>query len=275
MLKGRRIALLETRLSEEAAALVERLGGSPYSVPAVHDVVRPEQIDRLIDALTVGNVSVVVFLTGAGVSALLRRATRLGRLDATLAALGRATVACRGPKPMSVLDQHHVPVHIAAAEPYTTRELIAALAAIDLAGKAVALVHHGEPNNSLAAALSARGARLEQFSLYEWRMPDNLDPLRKLAEELIAGRVDAVAFTNEIQCRHLFRAAADVGLADRLAHALNADVIVAVVGPVCAEALHRLGVMPDVIPAKPRMGAMLAALAEYFELTEGLSEEGG
>jgi uroporphyrinogen-III synthase len=270
MLHGRRIALLEARKGEEAAALVEELGGVPYPVPAVREVVHPEQVDDFIGALSSGRLSVVIFLTGVGVTALLREATRFGWLEATLAALRQTTVACRGPKPASVLAHHRVPVQVAAAEPYTTKELLAALDAIDLNGRTVALVHYGEPNAGLAAALEARGARLEELSLYEWKLPDDVQPLEALVRELIARRVDAIAFTNEIQCRHLFRVAGDVGLSAPLADALNTGTIVAAIGPVCADALQALGVTPDVIPAQPRMASLIAALAEYFELTEEL-----
>jgi uroporphyrinogen-III synthase len=274
MLKGRRIALLETRMSEEAVALVERLGGAPYSVPAVREVSHGERTGSFFDLLTKGQVSVVVFLTGSGVSVLLKEAARLGRLKETLAAIRRTIVACRGAKPVGVLGEHDVPVQLVAAEPHTTKELLESLDGLDLRGRTVALVHHGEPNLALAAALTARGARVEELSLYEWTLPEDLGPLKRLVQDLIDGRVDAIAFTNEVQCRHLFRVADQLSLSDRLSSALNDDVIVAAVGPVCAEGLRRFGITPDVIPARPRMASMIAALADYFELTEGLMGEG-
>jgi uroporphyrinogen-III synthase len=40
-----------------------------------------------------------------------------------------------------------------------------------------------------------------------------------------------------------------------------------VIGPVCATALRANGVIPDVIPAHPKMGPLIAALADYVELT--------
>src|SRR4029079_3344609 len=103
MLNGRRIALLEARKSEEAAALVEQLGGVPYRVPAVREVVHPEQVDAFIGALSSGRLSIVSLRAGVGLAALLREATRFGWLEATLAALRQTIVACRGPKPLSVL----------------------------------------------------------------------------------------------------------------------------------------------------------------------------
>jgi uroporphyrinogen-III synthase len=271
---GRRIALLEARMSDEVAALVRRLGGNPDSVPAVREVVRPGEAGPFLDALLAGRLSIVIFLTGAGASALLREAARLERLDATLNALRSATIICRGPKPVAVMRRHEVPVHVTAAEPFTTQDLLRALEPIALEHTRVGLVHYGEKNVALSTALAARGAQLEELFLYEWELPEDVDGLKRLVGEIIGGRVDAVAFTSQIQCRHLFKIADDLGESARLAQSLNADVIVAAVGPVCAEALQALGVTPDVIPSRPKMGPMIAALAEYFELTEDLPEEG-
>jgi uroporphyrinogen-III synthase len=265
-LDGRKVALLEVRMGQEAAALVRKFGGTPYHVPAVREVFQDEEAGPFIGALLSGGLSTVVFLTGVGVSALLREATRLGCREATLVALRLTQIVCRGPKPVAVLRREQVPVHVTAAEPYTTRELLEALAPIDLDGQTVALVHYGEPNAVFAAALSARGARLEELSLYEWRMPEDVGPLKQLVRDLIDGQVDAIAFTTQIQCRHLFRVAAELGLCDRLARALNADAVVAAVGPVCANVLQIFGVRPDVVPARPKMGPMIAALADYFQV---------
>jgi uroporphyrinogen-III synthase len=266
---GRTIVLLEARMATEAAALVRKMGGVPYAVPAVREVIQPGEAAPFIDALVSGTFSIVVFLTGAGVSALIHEAERLGRLEATLAALRLTGVVCRGPKPVAVLRQHNVPVLVTAAEPYTSNELLEALGSIGLNGTAVALVHYGEANGPLCAALSARGAQLDELLLYEWKMPDDVEPLKVLVRELAAGRMDAIAFTTQIQCRHLFRVAADLGLCSQLAGAINAHAAVAAVGPVCADVLRVFGVIPDVVPLRPKMRPMMNALANYLQTVEG------
>ena len=269
-LGGSRVALLEAHLSDEAAEHVRRFGGIPLIVPAVREAPHVERVPPFLDALSSGRITVVLFLTGVGATILLREASRLGRLEETLEALRRTTVACRGPKPVAVLERHSVTVHLTAASPYTTQELLEALTAIHLGGTVVGIVHHAERSQALASALAALGAQLEEISIYEWALSADLEPLRTLVRDLIGGRVDAIAFTNRIQSRHLFRVAEDLGLAGALTAALGGDVIVAAVGPVCADALHSLGVVPDVIPARPNMEAMIEALSEYVELTEGL-----
>ena len=256
-------------MSDELASMVERFGGTPYSVPAVREtpLQQPEDIGAFVAALCAGRFAVVVLMTGVGVTALLREAERLGRLDAALAALRQTTTVCRGPKPVAVLRRHDVPVGLTAAEPHTTTELLQALERLDVAGKAVAFVHYGERNETAADGLRARGALVNEICLYEWRLPDDIAPLEQLVREIVDGRVDAIAITSQIQCRHLFQIAETLGQSRALTEALNAKVVVAAVGPVCASALRSFGVIPHVQPAHPKMGPMMLALADYFELT--------
>jgi uroporphyrinogen-III synthase len=161
-----------------------------------------------------------------------------------------------------------VPIHVKAIEPYTTRELLDALNSIELDGKGVALLHYGEPNQALADALKARGAKLDECVLYEWALPEDRAPLTALIHDLIGERVDAIAFTSQVQCRHLFEMAGSLGNSDALARVLNDHIIVGVIGPVCAAALRAKGITPDVIPAHPKMGPLIAALADYVELSD-------
>ena len=271
-LNGARVALLEARMSGELADIVRRFGGVPCSVEAVREVPRLEQVPALIDALSGGRFSIVLFLTGVGVMALMREAERLGRLDEALTALRATTIGCRGPKPSAALNRYNVPVQIKAIEPYTTKELLDGLTGVDLSATGVALVHYGEPNHELATELTARGARLEEWCLYEWELPEDIGPLAALVGDLIDRRVDAIAFTSQIQCRNLFRLAADAGKSGELVRVLNDHTIVAAIGPVCAAALRALGITPDVQPAHPKMGALIAALADYVELSDEVSE---
>jgi uroporphyrinogen-III synthase len=259
-------------MSGELSDLVRRFGGVPYAAPAVREVPRLEEVPALIDALSEGRFALVVFLTGVGVIALMREAERLGRLEETLSALRATTIACRGPKPSTALNRYNVPVHIKAIEPFTTIELLDGLRGVDLNAKGVALVHYGEPNHVLANQLTARGARLEEWCLYEWLLPEDVRPLAELVAHLIDRRVDAIAFTSQIQCRNLFRVAVDVGKGDELVSVLNDHTIVAAIGPVCAAALRALGITPDVLPAHPKMGPLIGALADYVERSDEASD---
>lgn len=271
-LKGARIGLLESRLSQELAELVRRLGGTPVIAPSVREVPHQEETTRFVQELLTKRFSVIVVLTGAAASAVLREAERGGQLREALDAFEQATLVCRGPKPTAVMRRNGVQVDIIPEKPFTTKELLHAIEGVDLAGRDVALLHYGERNTALSEALQARGARLGEVCPYEWALPENTEPLRALVRDL-SGQVEAIAFTSKIQVRNLFAVAAEMGVAEEIRAALNADVIVAAVGPVCAEALKHERVLPDVQPADPKMGPLLMALADYIELTQDAHDE--
>lgn len=258
-------------MSTELAELVRRLGGVPVPAPSVREVPREAETAAFVEQLASRRYGIVIFQTGVGALALFREADRLGRLDAVLSALKDAVIVCRGPKPTAAVRRHGLNPTIVPAKPFTTKEVLEAMASLDLSGRDVALVHYGERNAGLADALLSRGARLSEACPYEWALPENVEPLRALVRDP-TGLVDAIAVTSQIQVRNLFKVATDMGLAERLAAALNEDIIVAAVGPVCADALKAVGVTPDVQPADPKMGPLLTALADYVELTREPTE---
>lgn len=265
-LEGARVALLQGRRSDELADLVRRHGGVPVSVAAVREAAVDARADvaSFIDRLTAGEFAIVIFLTGAGVNTLFDEARRLGREDELMRALGAAMLVTRGPKPAAALKPAGLVSALRVHEPFTTAELLAAMDQIPLAGIPVALVHYGERNDALAGALIGRGARLAELCLYEWLLPEDLAPIQAMVRALIAGELDAIAFTSQVQARNLFMVAADLGLADALRRALNERVVVASVGPTCATALAELGVPPDIVPEHPKMGHLIVALARDF-----------
>lgn len=268
-LQGKRIALLEGRMHSELADLVRRHGGVPSSIPALREVALEgrAEVEAFLHRLAARDLDVLVCLTGVGVTALLREAAGLQRLPELLEQLQRLTTVCRGPKPVAVLKRHGLPVTLQASEPYTTAELLAALQTIPLQGHGVGLLHYGERNAVLTAALQARGARLTELCLYEWRLPEDLTALQQLVRDLITGQFDAIAFTTQVQARHLWQVAAAMGLETALTQTLTRHCVVAAVGPTCAATLETLGVTPQVVPAHPKMGPMVVALATHFAAT--------
>ena len=272
-LDGMRIAILEARMSGALAGLIAKRGGVPVCAPAVReaDIDCAADVGNLIDALESAALDVVIFQTGVGARALFREADKLGRLDALLSALQGITTVCRGPKPTAALRQAGVQISASVAAPYTTRELLDALAAIPVFGKRVMALQYGERNAALISALRRQAASVNDLCLYEWQLPDDPAPLRSLVDDLLNGNLDAIAFTSQVQIRHLYQIAADRGIpAQTLSAALNARAIVAAVGPTCAAALAERGVAVDSAPAHPKMGHMVAALAEYAETRRGV-----
>jgi uroporphyrinogen-III synthase len=265
---GRKIALLESRSSDEIATLVHRLGGIAISAPAVDEIPCHDDFRRFADGLTQRQFSIAIFLSSSGPATLLEEAGRIGRLADVCEALNQVTIACRGAKTLAALKRYGLRPRITTARPHTTRALMAALAPLDVGGRGVVLVHYGERNVEIAEDLRARGARLAEVHPYGWTLPQDVAPVTAVVRDAIARRLDAVLFTNEVQCRHLFQVAADMRQLEGLTRSLNGDVIVGAVGPVCAGALEKAGVTPDVIPASANMPSLINAVAQYFAVLD-------
>jgi uroporphyrinogen-III synthase len=266
LLAGARIGLLEARRSSELAELVRREGGEPVCAPSVQE----RQLDvralvpALIEELLRRHVEIVVFLTGAGAASLLEQASAIGALDALVEALAGATTVCRGPKPAVVLRKYRVPVHVNARSPHTTPELLEVLPDESVRGRGVALLHDGGGNSTLVEALRARGATVGELRTYAWALPDDLEPIEELIHQLLDGRLDAVAFTSQVQVRHLFEVAARMNCGAALRFALRHRTIVGSIGPTCSVALEQSGAPPHVVASPPKMRPLVTAVGQFL-----------
>ena len=256
------VAMLEARRPDELASLLRHRGLQPYHAPALREEPQPDPaaVDAFITRLANGQVDLVILLTGVGTTAILETARSLERLAALVEALDRVTVLARGPKPVAALRTYGLRPTLMASAPYTTTEVLAALAAHDLAGRMVTLQLAGEPNPELHQALVERGAQVEELAPYRWALPLDQAPLERFLADVAAGRIDAVVATSSAQVQNLFTIAARHGGAEALRRHLRAT-IVASVGPVCTRALQAHGVQVDVEASPPKMGPLVAALA--------------
>ena len=266
LLEGARIALLEARLSSELADLVRREGGEPVCAPAVTEVhtdVRAA-LPALLDELQSGRCEIVVVLTGAGMTALLEQARDAGVLDPLVEALSGTTTVCRGPKPAAVMRKHGIPVRVNARAPHTTAELLEVLPESIIGGKGMALLHDGGGNPMLVDALRSRGATVTELRSYEWRLPADIAPIEELVESLVAGTIDAIAFTNQVQVRHLFLVGDRMQRSAALLYALRHRTVVGSIGPTCSIALEEYGAPPHVVASPTRMRPLVTAVGEHL-----------
>ena len=209
-------------------------------------------------------MQLAVFLTGAGVTSMLEQARAKGMYEPLVEALRTTTTVCRGPKPAAVLRKHAIAVDVNARSPYTTAELLEVLPESLVAGRTAALLHDGGGNPPLVEGLRARGASVEELRSYEWKIPDDVAPIEALIGELIAGRLEAVAFTNQVQVRHLFAVAARTARSAALGWALRHRTVVASIGPTCTIALEAVGAPPHVEASPPKMRPLVTAVGEYL-----------
>src|SRR4051812_38807663 len=229
------VALLEARMSNELARLVEKHGGAALSVPAVREAAAPEMdaVQHVLAELASRRHEVVIFLTGVAVSLLFELAEQLGQRADLVSALRQVTTVCRGPKPTAALRGFGVPPSLTAREPYTSAELIDALSGLPLEGRRVLLFHYGERGATLAETLRARRVLLEERWLYRWVMPEDTRALEQLVTSLLAGELDALVITCQVQFRHLLEVARRLSVVAPLLETLREEVVVAAMGPTC------------------------------------------
>ena len=258
-MKGKRIAVLEARMGQQMADLVKQRGGVPFHAPALAEVpdLDPRAIADLVASLEQKPAKLFVFQTGVGTRALFNATDGLGATDRFLALLEKSTVVVRGPKPTGALRARKVRIDRSAADPFTTKEVLAAIGDGSLQGARVIVQSYGTANKELDRALEARGAEVVEIPTYRWSLPQDTKPLVDLIGALARREIDAVAFTNAEQVRNLFAVAQ--GKAESLRAALNAT-LVASIGPVASAALRDAGVKVGVEASPPKLGALFSAL---------------
>lgn len=260
-LQGLRVVAFESRRAEEMAELIRRYGGEPISAPSVREV--PLEGNRAaldyITQLATGEIAIVILMTGVGLRTLVQAVASEWTRERLAAALRRATLIARGPKPVAALRELGLQPDITVPEPNTWREILATLdAQLPVAGKHLAVQEYGVSNAEFIRGLETRGAQVLRVRIYEWALPEDLGPLRNAINALCDAAVDVALFTSATQVYHLLQVAGDD--ADRLRDALRV-VVVASIGPVCSEALREHGVEPDLEPAHPKMGQLVSEVA--------------
>ncbi len=264
-LEGKRVGALESRMAGQLGDLIRKRGAEVMSAPALREAPIDclEMVGELIDGISDGEFQVVVAQTGVGVSTLFKEAAKLDRESELLTGLRRVVCIARGPKPVAALRKAGILTPVKVNSPYTTDELLETLAEFDLSACGVALIHYGERNEALSETLLSACANLYELCLYEWMLPEDTGPLESLIRAVLKRELDAVAFTSQAQVKHLFKIAERHGFEPVLAASLNSTVVAAV-GPTCTKALAAYGINTDVAPEHPKMGHMVADLAEYF-----------
>lgn len=258
-LAGIRLVAFEARRAQELATLFARHGAIVTSAPALREARLPESPAalELVERLERGEVGAVVLLTGVGTRALAALAGDAA--PRLLAALAKVPVVARGPKPLAALRELGVPGALPVPAPHTWREALGILDGVGLTpGALVAVQEYGVPPAQLVQEIERRSLRVLRVPVYRWALPEDTGPLQHAAAGLVEGAFDVAVFTSAVQVEHLFRVARD---ADALRAAL-ARIVVASIGPVCSEGLDAHGVPAQLEAAPPKMGPLVALVAE-------------
>jgi uroporphyrinogen-III synthase len=261
-LDGFTIGITAARRRDELESLLERRGARVFSAPAIRIVALHDdgELIAATRACLAAPLDLVVANTGIGFRGWLEAADGWGLADRLHAQLREASIVTRGPKARGAVRAAGL-VDSWSPESESSQEMLDHLLDLGLAGTRIAVQLHGEPQHRFCGALRAAGADVVEVPVYRWVLADDVGPLRRLVDMVVAGQVDAVAFTSAPAAASMLRFAAGEGQEAGLVSALRQPVIAACVGPVCAAPLHEHDI-PTLIPERARLGALVRAIAE-------------
>ena len=266
---GLRVLALESRRAEEMAKLIGTYGGEPVIAPAMREVPLESNHEArdFVARLLKNEFEMVILLTGVGTRALTAIAQKVCTQEEFVGALQRVTLLARGPKPIAALRELGLKPAMTAPEPNTWREVLQTLDGatsgerLHLNGMRIAVQEYGVSNPELLAGLKERGAAVTRVPVYQWALPEDVEPLRAGIKLLVNGGIEVVLFTTGVQVSHLFEIAGEMKLEKSLLRSLE-QTVVASIGPTTSEALQSRGVLRDLEPSHPKMGFLVKEAAE-------------
>jgi uroporphyrinogen-III synthase len=268
-LNGLRIVVPETRELELLVSMLKARGAIPVPCPliAIRDTPDAVAVEEWLKRFIASPCDDLVLLTGEGLRRLIGCADRIGIKTSFVASLARARKIARGPKPVRALREIGLDADLLASIP-TSAGVVDALATHDLSGRRVGVqLYPDSDHQMLLSFLTEARAYVDTVRPYVYASEADDEKVLSVIEQMIAGAIDAIAFTSSPQVRRLHEVAARAGRSQAARGGL-ARSLVAAIGPVVAAELSAFGVRTDVMPAnetyfmKPLVRELVEAFAE-------------
>ncbi len=259
-LAGFTVAVTAARRREELAALLQRRGARVVEAPAIRIIptTDDEQLRAATEACITEPPDVVVATTGIGFRGWMEAADGWGLGEFLRTQLAGTELLVRGPKAKGAVRAAGL-AETWAPDSEASEEVLTRLLAEGVLGRRIVVQLHGEPLPDFTDALRRAGADVVEVPVYRWLAAEDIRPLTRLVDQVLAGQVDCVTFTSAPAVASLLTTAGERRTA--LVKALSSDVLAACVGPVTAAPLERLGV-PTVQPERARLGALVRTVVE-------------
>lgn len=253
------------RRSSELAAALERHGAQVRHAPALTIAahIDDEALLAATGELIGQHPDIVVATTGVGFRGWMEAADEAGLIGELHAALDQAQIVARGPKARGAIQQAGFTADW-VAESETSAELGEFLLAEGVAGKRIAVQHHGSGADGLDELFTSHGADVVSLTVYRWGPPPDAEAVARSALATGAGEVDAVLFTSAPGAMEWIAAAERAGTLDDIrARALTGRLLLAAVGPITAGPIADSGITP-LIAERGRLGSLVRSVVTHF-----------
>jgi uroporphyrinogen-III synthase len=265
-LKGKVVAITRpTGQSEEAGAVILKMGGVPYYIPAIEikGLSNPEPIKKFIAELESGRVDYVILMSTNGVKYLFELAEDLKLTRQLKDGLEKANLIAVGPRTAEALKESQVRVDIVPTK-YSSEGLIDVFQDKSLKCKTVRIPRTSNATPTLTDKLRKMGADVEEIYVYESGLPMDEGLKKKFYEDLVGGRIDAIVFGSGLSAKNIFKMLSEKAPMEQLRRFTAEKVTIVAIGPTTAEALKELEVKVDVVPKDYLFDSALDALAEFW-----------
>ncbi len=262
-----KIGAFESRRADDLKRLIEKFGGEAHVSASMREVQLDDQREAIDFAhrLLVGDIDVVVLLTGVGFRYLMNVVSKHVDQERLIHSLTDVVTVARGPKPAAVMREFGLQPTYRVPEPNTWREILTTMdAELSLNSQTVALQLYGKVNPSLIAGLEARGAKVVSVPIYRWDFPESTVELEKNVHRLVSHELDMVMFTSAHQLVNLIKLARRLNLEQEVVTGLN-QTVVASIGPTTSEMIREYGIEVDFEPSHPKMGHLVSESARHFQ----------
>ncbi|PRB65239.1 uroporphyrinogen-III synthase [Microbacterium sp. MYb45] len=265
VLAGCTIVVAADRRSGDLVAALERRGGQVYRAPALSII--PNEDDELLIARTRDLVAsppdIVIVTTGVGFRGWIDAAHENDLAEDLSAALAGAQFIARGPKAHGAIQQAGF-IADWVAESETSAEVGEYLAAEGVAGRRIAIQHHGAGADGLDTLLSGLGADVVSITVYRWGPPPDPQIVRRSVVQAGAGEVDAVLFTSAPGAAEWVRTAVRADALESIRRrAASGRLLLAAVGPITAAPLADAG-LTATLAARGRLGSLVRCVVDHY-----------
>lgn len=264
-LAGCTIVVAADRRSIDLATALERRGAVVHRAPALSIVPNADDAELLhrTRQLIARPPDIVIVTTGVGLRSWIDAAHENG-LDVQLdGALRDAVFVARGPKAHGAIQQAGFTADW-VAESETSAEVGEYLLASGVAGKRIAVQHHGAGSDGLDELLGAAGADVLSLTVYRWGPPPDPELVRRSAAQAAGGEADAVLFTSAPGAASWLEVASEAGALESIRRRAEAGrLLLAAVGPITARPL-RAAELPITIADRGRLGSLARTVIAHF-----------
>jgi uroporphyrinogen-III synthase len=259
MLSGHTIAVTAERRAHQQVDYFESRGATVRWVPVIRTESAEEKsaLATSTAAVIAAGIDLLIVQTGQGLNWWLDTVSS-NQLDDLNGMLANCEVIARGSKAASSARRRNLNV-VWQAPNESVSDVAQHLATMTLAGMRVVVLLDGNDDHRVVEAARHGGAAVTELHVYRYEMPDDLDDVIDLIDDIVEGRIDVVTFTASPAIRHLRTIAQDAGRLNELDEAFRSSCRAAVVGPVCASTARSASWTNIVEPPTARLVPMLDA----------------